>query len=280
MKSKLKSEMAGLLISLLMAAPSVSNGQNVEVLIKKYLTELPSVKISNSLQKYRMTALYVNRDLYGNFISKTKVCGDYTKGLENGTVKWNNVEIAGSKDFSGPFPDAAKQGYMEDIKYVPSSKMLGAEAFKDFPVNPESVYAKNLIWDMMAIEGFARDYNDSLKLNRDFLIPVRGEFNMADIGTYDHAEIQLCRTGISVINNELCNVIDYRAIDNKIELSMTGFKSKGTEQYWGTVWVSLKTSSIESAVMFSGTIQEIEATGMKDKFLVKTIRDLRVDKIQ
>ena len=103
---------------------------------------------------------------------------------------------------------------------------------------------------------------------------------MADIGTYAHNEIQICWTGISAMNDELCAVLEYRALDNKIELSMDGFKTKGTEQYWGTTWISLKTRSVEAAVMYSGTIQEIDIRGMKDKLLVKTIREIQVEKIQ
>lgn len=265
---------------LLMIIPSVSKGQSEKEVIGKYLRELAAVPVSNALQKYRMTAVYTNRDLYGNFMEKTKVSGDYTRGLENGLVQWNNVYISGSKNFQEPFPSGIKQEYIENLKYVPSSKMLDAEAFKNFPANPMSVLAKNLIWDMMTIEGFAWDYLDSLKLNRNYRIPdIMGEFAMADIGTYSHTEIQLCWTGISAMNDELCAVIEYRAIDNKIEMSMAGLKTKGTEQYWGTVWVSLKTRLIESAVMYGGTIQEIEVTGLTDKFLVKTIRELWVEKI-
>jgi hypothetical protein len=55
---------------------------------------------------------------------------------------------------------------MENIKYVPSQKMLDAQAFKDFPTSPETVFSRNLIWDMMTIEGFAWNYIDSLELNR------------------------------------------------------------------------------------------------------------------
>jgi hypothetical protein len=281
MKKKLNSGFAGLLMSLLIIVPSVSKGQSEKEFINKYLTELPADPVSSSLQKYRMTAVYTNRDLYGNFIDKTNISGDYTRGLENGFVTWNNIYISGSKNFSEPFPEATRQEYMENIKYVPSSKMLDADQFKNFPASPMGVFAKNLIWDMMAIEGFAWDYTDSLKLTRIYRIPdIKGEFNMADIGTYFHTEIQICWTGISAINGELCALIDFRAIDNKIELSMAGLKTKGTEQYWGTIWVSLKTRSIESAVMYGGSIQEIEVTGMTDKFLVKTIRELWVDKIQ
>jgi hypothetical protein len=276
----MNSGLAGFLMSLLIIVPSVSSGQGENEIINMYLKELPAVPVSSALQKYRMTAVYTNRDLYGNFMDKTKVSGDYTRGLENGFVKWNNIYFSVSNNYSEPFPAATKQEYMENIKYVPSPKMLDAEAFKNFPANPASVFAKNLIWDMMTIEGFAWDYIDSLKLNRIYQIPdITGEFNMADIGTYSHTAIQLCWTGISAINDELCAVIEYMAIDNKIEMSMVGFKTKGTEQYWGTIWVSLKTRSVESAVMYGGTIQEIEITGMTDKFLVKTIRELWVDKI-
>jgi hypothetical protein len=281
MEKNLKSGFAGILTILLTIVPFVANGQSEKSVIKKYLKELSAGPVSNSLQKYRMTAVYTNRDLYGNFIDKTKVTGDYTRGLENGTVSWNNIYVSGSKSFSEPFLAGTKQEYMENIKYVPSAKMLEAQTFKDFPSNPETVFARNLIWDMMAIEGFAWNHTDSLKLNRIYRIPeISGEFSMADIGTYFHTEIQLCWTGISAINDELCALIDYRALDNKIEMLMDAFKTKGTEQYWGTIWISLKTRLIEYAVMYGGTIQEIEVKGMTNKFLIKTIRELTVNKLQ
>ena len=159
--------------------------------------------------------------------------------------------------------------------------MLKEEAFKNFPVTPENVFARNLIWDMYSFEIFSWPYFGSLKLNVNFVIPdINGKFDMAGIGNYSHNKIMLCWKGISVINNELCAVIDFNAIDNKIELNMDQIKTKGTEQYWGTILLSLKTKNIEHAVMYSGTMQEIEVKGMKDKFLVKTIRELEVDKIQ
>ena len=72
-------------MSLLIIVLSVSNGQSEKAVIKKYLSELPAVPVSNSLTKYRMTAVYTNRDLYGNFTGKTKVTGDYTRGLRKWT---------------------------------------------------------------------------------------------------------------------------------------------------------------------------------------------------
>jgi hypothetical protein len=281
MKKNWKAGFTGLLITLLIFTPSVSKGQSEKAFIKKYLNELPSVTVIKSIQKYRMTAVYTNRDLYGNFTGKTKVSGDYTWGLENGFVTWNNIYISGSNNFSEPFPAGTKQEYMENFKYVPSPQMLNSDTFKNFPNDPQSVFAKNLVWDMMTIEGFAWDYSDSLKLNKTYIIPdIKGEFEMADIGTYSHTSIQICWTGISVVNNKLCAVLEYRALDNKIELDMEQIKTKGTEQYWGTTWIALDTRQIEKAEMYGGTFQEIEIAGFKDKILVKTIRELFVERIK
>lgn len=83
MKKKLNSGFAGLLMSLLVIVPSVSKGQSEKAVIKKYFRELPAVPVSITLQKYRMTAVYTNRDLYGNFTGKQKVTGDYTKGMKD-----------------------------------------------------------------------------------------------------------------------------------------------------------------------------------------------------
>lgn len=279
MKNKFFPLFAGFLILSGIVIPAPGYRQNNKAVIKRYLTNLPSGKPENKTGKYRMTAVYTNMDLYGNFTNKMLVTGDYTRGLENDQVTWNNVLISGSNKKSEPFGRGVKQDYMENIKYVPSSKMLETEAFKNFPVNSENVFARNLIWDMMTIEMFAWEYSDSLKLNQKYIIPeVTGEFNMADIGTYEHAGIQLCWTGISLMNNEMCAVIEYRAIDNKLKIAMEQINTSGTEQYWGTTWISLESKLIEHAEMYGGTIQEIEVKGLKDKLLIKTIRELWVEK--
>lgn len=281
MKTKQNLIEAGLIISLLVFMPSVIKGQGERAFTKKYLSELPKINLSTASAKYRMTAVYVNRDLYGKFTEKTKVSGDYTRGLPGDSVVWNNVFIAASKKFEEPFSAGSKKEYMENFKYIPSDNMIKEEAFKDFPSNPENVFARNLVWDMYSFEIFAwRDY-DSLKLNVPYdMAKMSFEFDMAEIGKYKHNGIVLCWRGITVVNGELCAIIEFSAIDNMIELTMAQIKAKGTEQYWGTIMVSLKTKLIEKATMGSGTILEIEVSGMKDKFLAKTIRELEVEKIQ
>lgn len=269
-----------LLFSLLITVPSHINAQSEKVFSKKYLSELPKGPVNKSLQKYTMTAVYTNRDLYGKFTGKIKVSGDYTRGLPGDSSMWNNVYVSSSNNFSGPFPAGSKQEFMENFKYIPSANMMEEKAFKSFPSSPDNIYARNLIWDMMSADVFAWNYYDSLKINVPYVIPnIQGEFNMADIGNYSHNKISLCWKGITEFNGQLCAVIDFTALDNKIELNIPMIKTKGTEQYWGTVLVSLKNKDIEHADLYSGTIQEIEVNGMADKFLMKTIRELEIKKI-
>ncbi len=283
MKKRLTAIATGALILTGMVFPVSGFGQSPKALANKYMKKLPSGKPTNDgkLRKYRMTAIYMNRDLYGKFTGKTKVTGDYTRGYSDSSVTWKNVFISGSDSFSEPFPAGTKQEYMENMRYIPSYKMLDKSAFKDFPTKPENVFARNLIWDMLTFDTYAWNFSDSLKLNQSYLVPgMHFKFDMAEIGKYEHNDVILCWKGISVINGELCAVIDFNAIDNILELNMPMINSKGTEQYWGTVWVSIKTGNIEQGLMYGGTIQEIEVKGMKDKFLTKTIRELYLDKIQ
>jgi hypothetical protein len=281
MKKNSNSVIAGLMMTLLITVPSIVRGQSEKAFVKKYLSELSTGPVSNTLAKYRMTAVYTNRDLYGNFTGKTKVSGEYIRGLENGNVRWNNVFISTSNKLAEPFPEGKKQEYMENMTYVPSSKMLEKESFKNFPAGVETVFVKNLIWDMGAVEDFAWKFRDSLKLNKFYVIrPDKESFDMADVGKYSHNNIQIRWAGVSEVNNELCAVIEYRAVDNLLEIDLGQIKGKGTEQYWGTTWISLKTGIIQYADTYSGTIQEIQVKGMDNKFLVKTIREITVDKIQ
>lgn len=268
------------LFGLLLFSSITTSAQNEKTTIKRYLNQLPLCEATTQPQTYRMTAIYTNRDLVGNFLVKTKISGDYSMGRPDGKVTWNAVKIAESSKFEQPFAEGKVQSYMEDFSYVPSPKMLDAAQFPNFPHTPDAVYSRNLVWDMMALEGFAHDHWKALKLNQIFRIPNLPEnFNMADIGTYNHSQVELCWTGLSAINDELCAIIEFRATDNLLKLDMPGLKSNGTEQYWGTIWVTLKTQQIARAEMYGGTAQELIIPGQEGKLRMKTIRELWVEKI-
>jgi hypothetical protein len=255
--------------------------------IKNFPDSLPGIELEEKTpQKYLMTAEYFNKDIYGNLFGKVKVTGEYTRGLDSGYVCWNNVYIAQVNDPAQSFNDPAesygegeRQDYMENIRYIPSQDMLEESFFQEF--NIDDVFARNLIWDMKAIEGFAWDYYDSLQLNKTHVVQdVGGSFDMADIGTYAHTKVEVDWIGISMMNGKLCAIIEYRALDNKVELNIDMFKSKGTELYWGKTWVSLENKQIEYAQMYSNTVQEMEIPGIPDKMLTSTKRVLKLERIK
>lgn len=282
MKKKLALVVTGVLIMKVILFTETCPGQNQKAMVRKYLTDLPSGRPVNdgTLKRYLMTATYVNRDFDGNFTGKTRISGEYTKGSKDGRVKWNNVYLSGSNNYSEPFTVGTKQDFMEDFSYIPSGEMLNSEAFKDFPATPDNVFVRNLIWDMLTFDTYAWDFSDSLKLNVPFSIPgLDFQFDMAEIGKYTHNKILLCWSGISIINNEICSVIEFNATDNILEITMPGVRTKGAEQYWGTIWVSVSTREIEQAVMYSGTAQEVEVEAMNNKFLLKTSREIEVRRI-
>ena len=247
----------------------------------EYLKELPGdLKLdSKTPQRYLMTVDYYNKDIYGNFQSKIRAVGEYTRGLGDGFVKWNNVYIANSNELEGAFPEGIKQEYIENMKYVPSAKLLEESFFEKFPTDPNSMFAKNLIWDMWCIEGIAWNDFDSLKLNQYYVpVDLNQEIQLAGSGNYYSAGTKICWLGITKMNNEICALIDYRVFDNKLELDIPGIKSKGSEHYWGKTWVSLKDKQIEYAVMYSSTIQELEITGLPQKIIMNTTREIKVER--
>lgn len=281
MKKQLIFRLTAIIMAVLPVPVQLTYGQGDKAVIADYLTTINPVSSGKEVHKYRMTAVYTNRDLYGNFTGKNRISGVYTTGLGNGYVSWTDVSISASETYSGAFPEGVKQNYMENFRYVPSGEMLKADAFSGFPDTPDAVLAKNLVWDMMAFYEFGWNHTDSLHLNRTYRqADTGGSFAMGDIGTYEHKDIQINWTGISASGSEICNLIEFRAIDNMIELTMPGFSSKGTEQYWGTIWISRKTGLMEHAEMYGGTIQELNIQGMPDKMIMKTIRELWVDRIE
>ena len=251
--------------------------------IEKYLESLPqNLKlVEQTPQKYLMTTEYFNKDIYGNFANRVKVTGEYTRRLKDEHVRWNNVFIAHSNNQTGAYPDSTEQEYMENITYSSASALLEGSFFKSFDKNIDNVYARNLIWDTKAIEDFAWNYFDLLQPNETYLVPdIHGSFEMAEIGNYNHNNIKLDWIGIAMMNDKLCAVIEYRALDNKLELHTNTMKSKGSELYWGKTWVSLENKQIEYAVMYSNTVQEMEIEGLQNKILANTLRELKFERIR
>jgi len=245
----------------------------------KYLSTLPThLKLKEDTpQRYKITADYFNGDIFGKFMNKTRVTANYTRGFNDDTVKWNNVEISSGDTREGPFVQAAPQAYMENFSYKPSAKMLEASSFSSFP--PNSFYAKNMIWDMLAIESFAWSYFDSLRLNQLFRpAEIKGEIRLAGASTFNNRDVKLQWIGISQMNGDLCALIDYRTFDNPLTVDTEQIKIKGRSHYWGTIWVSLEDKQIEHATLYEDVVMDMQLNGQRNQ-LLNTVREIVFEKL-
>ena len=261
----------------LMAFSQKKSNVNATELLKS--GSLPqNLELKDELQKYVVTTDHFNTDIFGNFFNKMRVKGEYTRGLENGKVKWNNCSIAMAMSRDAEFPAGAPISYMEDFSYSVSTDMMNPENFTSFTEN--SAFAKNLIWDMMAIDGFGWSAWDKLKLNEPYSAKdFNGKVDLAGQGFFENKDIYLMWTGISEKNNEKCAVLDFRTMNNPIEYSGEGMSMKGRSHYWGTIWISLEDKQIEHAVLYEDVVMEIQLPGQTSKQIMDATREISFVKV-
>jgi hypothetical protein len=203
---------------------------------------------------------------------------DYPRGLENGKVKWNNCTIAMAMSRDAEFPTGAPISYMEDFSYLVTANMLNPENFTTFTEN--SAFAKNLIWDMMAIEGFGWSAWDKLKLNEPYSAKdFNGKMDLAGQGSFENKDVIFTWTGISKLNSENCAVIEYRTMNNPLDYSGEGMTMKGRSHYWGTIWVSMEDKQIEHAVLFEDVVMEMNLPGQTNKQIMNATREISFVKV-
>jgi len=262
------------LVAVLTVAALFANAQ--KSIDPKLLESLPqSLELSNELQKFKVTTTHYNGDIFGNFFNKQQICGEYTRGALNEEVKWNNVSFAMSisADRNAEFTQGIPINYMENFSYTINDDMLNDEKFKNF--GEYSDYTKNLVWDMLAIEGFAWSSFDKLKLNEPYSADsFNGKVDLAGQGFFENKDIQLTWTGISKRNGELCATIEYRTFNNPLEVKTGGMDMKGRSHYWGTIWVSLEDKQIEHAVLYEDVVMEMLLPGQTQKQVMNATREI------
>lgn len=237
-----------------------------------------NLELINELQSYQVITDHLNGDIFGNVFNRMRIQGIYTRGLEEGKVKWNNVTVAFSMQPEGDYPTGQPIDYMENYTYVPSADMLNPDKFQTF--TEHSAFSKNLIWDMMGIEGLAWACFDRLELNTQFkATEFNAKLELAGQGFFENKNMILTWTGISIQNNELCAVIEFRTLNNPLNYGSDGMEIKGLSNYWGTIWVSLTDKQIEHAALYENVTMEILLPGQTTKQLMNTIRELQVTKL-
>ncbi len=245
-----------------------------------YFKSLPQeLSLNDEEQKFLVVTNHLNSDIYGNFFNKMQVKGEYTRGLTGGKVKWNNVSVAFAMQPQGKYPEGEKLSYMEDFTYVPSADMMNAENFEGF--TQHSAFAKNLVWDIMGIEGLAWAHFEKLELNKPLSASdFNSKIELADKGFFENKDMVLTWVGISEKNGEYCAVIEYRTFNNPLEYASEGLEMKGVSHYWGNIWVSLHDKQIEHATLFESLAAEMKLPGQQNRQMMSITRDIEVIKLQ
>jgi hypothetical protein len=239
-----------------------------------------NLELKNDLQKFVVTTDHFNTDIFGNFFNKARIKGEYTRGLPGDMVKWNNVTVAMAMARKAEFGSGNPVGYMENFTYKVSEDMMNPEKFSTFTEN--SAYTKNLVWDMMGIEGFAWAYFNELELNKPYKAAMfNGKIDLAGKGSFENKDVILTWTGITRWSNgEYCAVIEFITMNNPLEYAGEGMSMKGRSHYWGTIWVSVEDKQVEHAVLYEDVVMEILLPGQTTKQVMDATREITYERLQ
>ena len=239
-----------------------------------------NLELKNDLQKFVVTTDHFNTDIFGNFFNKFRIKGEYTRGLPGDLVKWNNVTVAMAMARNAEFGKGDPLGYMENFAYKVSEDMMKPEKFSTF--TEHSAFTKNLVWDMMGIEGFAWAYFNELELNKPYKAAMfNGKIDLAGMGSFENKDVILTWTGITRWSNgEYCAVIEFITMNNPLEYAGEGMSMKGRSHYWGTIWVSVEDKQVEHAVLFEDVVMEIQLPGQTGKQVMDATREITYERVQ
>ena len=239
-----------------------------------------NLELKNDLQKFVVTTDHFNTDIFGNFFNKVRIKGEYTCGLPGDLVKWNNVTVSMAMARKADFGAGNPVGYMENFSYKVSEDMMNPEKFSAFTEN--SAYTKNLVWDMMGIEGFAWAYFNELELNKPYKAAMfNGKIDLAGKGSFENKDVLLTWTGITRWSNgEYCAVIEFITMNNPLEYAGEGMSMKGRSHYWGTIWVSVEDKQVKHAVLFEDVVMEILLPGQTTKQVMDATREINYERLQ
>lgn len=246
---------------------------------EKYLEALPKIELKESpSQKYSMTIDNQNFDIYGNSGRKSRITAEYTRGLKNGYVKWNNVRIAQSQNPEVPFSEGEKQDYIEGFSYVVSEEIAKGRFFK---VDSETdLQMKTLAWDMFTLEILAWDLWDSLKLNIEYRAEkINTKLQIEGLGTIENKDMLITWTGVTKKNGTLCAIIKFNAMNNPLDFNPHSTAIKGRSHYWGNIYVSLSDKQIEYGELHEDILMEIKMNAQEPAIKAYSTRKLTLDKI-
>lgn len=215
--------------------------------------------VSHGPRSWRFSVVYNIADSTGQIVRRQRVAGDYTRGLPQDQVEWQNVTVEDANGAAGPFGAPQKQSYMDGFRYRDDANSLAPNFFQSFP--PAAVMERNLVWDTNMFEMFGQKYLSRLKLNQPIHAIPNQNIEMPGVGTIRNHDVALEWVGRSRRNGQECALVDYRAFFNPLHIDNGGVKLDGRSDYWGEIWVSLATRQIEYATLYEEVTGEMQLPG-------------------
>jgi len=224
----------------------------------------------NEPRTYRFTVQYLNANTQGKVFSRQQVIGEYTRGLPGRDVIWKNVAVAESSGLDQPFGPPQKREFMEGFRYHNNSDTMSPDFFKGFP--PTAVQERNLVWDEEMFELFGQDQFEHLKLNQPYHLLGNQNIKMPSVGTFENRDVELEWVGRSIRNGKDCAVIEYRAYLNPLNINNGGINMVGRSNYWGQIWVAVKTRQIEYGTLYEDVLGEVKLPGQSAPHVINVFR--------
>jgi len=248
--------------------------------IADYFKSLPKgLKIDNSIRSYKMITDYYNYDLKGDFLSRKRVSGIITYGLQGDSIQWNDVYISDSKVLDTDFTATKNIDFMENFRYLSNAEVVKPEFFKEnLPkANP---FTMNLIWDVLGFEVFAYSDWNSLVLNEEFRSKnTNSEIEIANIGTFENKDVRITWIGITEMNNEICAILKYSVMNNPLKLKWDNILMRGRSHYWGEVYISLSDKQIEYVSLTEDVLTDTKIESHPENIIGYTVRTIDFSKI-
>ena len=220
---------------------------------------------------YRFTIVYNSTNMRGEMLRRQRLTGDYTRGLRDNKVRWNNVTEEDADGATAPYGPPQPRDFMDGFTYVNNlGDSMKPDFFKGFP--PTAVFERNLVWDTGMFEDFGQNFFQHLKLNEPYSAGYDEDMTLPNVGTFRNHKVVLEYIGRSERNGQDCAVISYQAFFNPLEINNGGMDMKGRSDYWGLIWVSLATRQIEYATLSETVTAELKLPGQNTIQNVNVLR--------
>ncbi len=214
-------------------------------------------------QQYRLTSTMYNRDMEGNIVSSMQITGSFVRSVEGEEVicRWNNVRMISSRDTEAEFPEGKPLDYMEGLSYSLSDEILTEDFYTDFP-EEDKAYVKALIWDTPWID-VAYVGIDNIEYNSTYFSSEleRKEIKVQNFALLKTKNLKLKWVGIAKKNEEICALLEFKALSNPVTSKSDILSIKGRSCCWGSFWVSLDDHEVEYAEVNEDVIMDMSISG-------------------